>query len=96
MAAYISDTYRVVPRWTLNLGVRWDIDTNLRDNGVIDEMLADPQFRGMERFVGGERGNQYDAFQPRFGMTWDIRGDGTLVAAAATASTSPATASGSR
>ena len=79
MAAYISDTYRVQPRWTLNLGLRWDFDTNLRDNDVLDRMLDDPQFRGMEKFVGRDRGNQYDAFQPRLGATWDIRGDGTLV-----------------
>jgi hypothetical protein len=81
IGAYVSDTFRMHPRWTLNLGVRWDFDTNLRDNDVIDEMLADPRFRGMEQFVspGSERGLQYDAFQPRFGMTWDIRGDGTLV-----------------
>ena len=80
IAAYISDTYRVMPRWTLNLGVRWDMDTNLRDNGVIDRMLADPQFRGMDNFVHSDRGNQYDAFQPRLGATWDIKGNGTLVA----------------
>jgi carboxypeptidase family protein len=79
---YISDTFRVRPRWTLNLGVRWDFDTNLRDNALVDEMRADPRFRGMENFVksGKERGLQYDAFQPRFGTTWDLRGDGTLVA----------------
>lgn len=79
IAGYLSDTYRVQPRWTLNLGVRWDFDTNLRDNDVIDLMLADPQFRGMEQFVSAGRGNQFDAFQPRIGATWDIRGDGTLV-----------------
>jgi hypothetical protein len=79
IAGYVSDTYRVLPRWTLNLGVRWDFDTNLRNNDIVDRMLADPQFRGMERFVSGDRGNQYNAFQPRVGATWDIRGDGTLV-----------------
>ena len=81
IGAYVSDTYRVHPRWTLNLGLRWDFDDNLRDNELIDEMLADPRFRGMEQFVksGKERGLQWDAFQPRFGATWDIRGDGTLV-----------------
>lgn len=80
VAAYISDTYRVHPRWTLNLGLRWDFDTNLRDNSIFDKMLADPQFAGIENFVSRDRGNQYDAFQPRVGATWDVRGDGTLVA----------------
>ncbi|MBM3819719.1 MAG: TonB-dependent receptor [Acidimicrobiia bacterium] len=82
IGAYVSDTFRVHPRWTLNLGLRWDFDTNLRDNDITDGMLADPRFRGMERFVksGTERGLQYDAIQPRLGATWDVRGDGTLVA----------------
>ena len=79
IAGYVSDTYRVAPRWTLNLGVRWDMDTNLRDNERIAAMIADPQFAGIENFVSRDRGNQYDAFQPRLGVTWDIRGDGTLV-----------------
>ena len=80
VAAYASDTYRIHSRWTLNLGVRWDFDSNLRDNGVIDRMLNDPQFKGVEQFVHPDRGNQYDAFQPRLGATWDVRGNGTLVA----------------
>jgi len=80
IAAYVSDTYRLHPRWTLNLGLRWDFDTNLRDNAVIGRMLDDPQFLGIETFVHRDRGNQYDAFQPRAGATWDVRGDGTLVA----------------
>jgi hypothetical protein len=80
IAAYVSDTYRVHRRWTLNLGLRWDFDTNLRDNDILDRMLDDPQFAGIENFVGRDRGNQYDAFQPRLGATWDVRGNGTLVA----------------
>jgi carboxypeptidase family protein/TonB-dependent receptor-like protein len=80
VAAYASDTYRIHSRWTLNLGVRWDFDSNLRDNGVIDRMLSDPQFKGIEQFVHHDRGNQYDAVQPRVGATWDVRGNGTLVA----------------
>ena len=80
IGAHISDTYRVRPRWTLNLGLRWDFDTNLRDNDIIYTMLDDPQFRGIENFVHRDRGNQYDAFQPRAGVTWDVRGDGSLVA----------------
>lgn len=80
VTGYVSDTFRVRPRWTLNLGLRWDFDSNLRDNGVIEAMLDDPQFKGIENFVHKNRGNQFDAFQPRVGATWDVRGDGTLVA----------------
>jgi hypothetical protein len=82
IGAYVSDTWRLHPRWTLNLGLRWDFDPNLRDNAIVDQMLADPRFKGMENFVhtGKERGLQWDAYQPRIGATWDVRGDGSLVA----------------
>lgn len=80
VAAYVSDTYRMLPNVTLNLGLRWDFDSNLRDNDVIGAMLDDPQFKGIENFVHRDRGNVYDAFQPRIGATWDVRDDGTLVA----------------
>ena len=82
VGTYVSDTYRVRPRWTLNLGLRWDFDSNLRDNSITDQMLADPRFKGIENFVhsGKQRGLQWDAYQPRVGATWDIRGNGTLVA----------------
>ena len=82
IGTYASDTYRVAARWTLNLGLRWDFDDNLRDNSIIDSMLADPRFTGLDHFVhaGKQRGLQWDAFQPRLGATWDVRGNGTLVA----------------
>ena len=82
LGTYVSDTYRVAPRWTLNLGLRWDFDSNLRDNSITDRMLADPRFKGIERFVhsGKQRGLQWDAYQPRLGATWDVRGNGTVVA----------------
>jgi hypothetical protein len=87
ISAYVSDTYRVMPRWTLNLGLRWDFDTNLRDNGVIDGMLADPQFRGMDSTTRSNRASARRGTCAATARSWPV---------AATVSTSHAIVSGSR
>jgi hypothetical protein len=64
---------------TLNLGLRYDFDSNLRSNGMMAALLADPQFAGLENLVKGDRGNDLNNIQPRFGFAWDTRGDGKTV-----------------
>ncbi len=64
---------------TLNLGVRYDFDTNLRSNDLIAALLANPQFRGLENLVTADRGNDLNNIQPRVGFAWDARGDGRTV-----------------
>jgi hypothetical protein len=64
---------------TLNLGVRYDFDTNLRSPDLIAALLADPQFRGLENLVTADRGNDLNNIQPRFGFAWDTRADGRTV-----------------
>ena len=64
---------------TLNLGLRYDFDTNLRSNDLIAGLLANPQFAGLENLVKADRGNDLDNIQPRFGFAWDTRGDGRTV-----------------
>jgi outer membrane receptor protein involved in Fe transport len=75
LAAYIQDDWRVGNRVRLNLGVRYDLDTNLRMNDVYRQVLSDPAYAGIENFVSNDR-------QPRFGVTYDVKGDGSLVARA--------------
>jgi outer membrane receptor protein involved in Fe transport len=80
MAAYLQDDWRVSNKLTVNLGLRYDLDTNLRMNAVYKQALADPQYAGLDNFVSNDRGNDYNNFQPRLGFTYDISGTGTLVA----------------
>lgn len=80
IALFVQDDWRIVPRVRINLGLRYDLDTNLRINKFYTGLLADPAFAGFERFVSGDRGTDSNNLQPRVGATWDIRGDGTLVA----------------
>jgi hypothetical protein len=64
---------------TVNLGLRYDFDTNLRSNDLIADLLANPQFRGLENLVTADRGNDLNNIQPRGGFAWDLRGDGRTV-----------------
>ena len=82
LAAYVQDDWRVANRLRLNLGLRYDLDTNLRMNDVYRQVLSDPAYAGLENFVSNDRGTDANNLQPRFGVTYDIRGDGTLVARA--------------
>jgi len=64
---------------TVNLGLRYDFDTNLRSNDFIASLIANPQFAGLENLVKADRGNDLNNVQPRVGFAWDTRGDGRTV-----------------
>lgn len=64
---------------TLNLGLRYDFDTNLRSPDMIADLLANPQFAGLENLVTADRGNDLNNIQPRIGFAWDVRGTGKTV-----------------
>ncbi len=82
LAAYVQDDWRMTDKLTVNLGLRYDLDTNLRMNDVYAQALQDPQYKGLENFVSADRGNDYDNLQPRLGAIYDITGRGTLIARA--------------
>jgi outer membrane receptor protein involved in Fe transport len=80
IALFVQDDWRVHDRVRLNLGLRYDLDTNLRNNGFYESVIDNPLFAGIDRFISKNRGNDYNNLQPRLGATYDVRGDGTLVA----------------
>lgn len=96
-ALFVQDDFRVTPRLTLNMGLRWDMQTPPTDplNRVVNyipgvKSTVNPLAPIGALFygdVGVERGgipDDYDHFSPRFGMAWDPLGDGrTSVRAAA-------------
>lgn len=82
IAAYAQDDWRVAARLRVNLGLRYDLDTNLRMNDVYRQVLADPAYRGLDRFVTADRGTDADNVQPRIGVTYDVTGTGRVVARA--------------
>jgi hypothetical protein len=79
-AFYAQDDWKVTPRLTFNLGVRYDVDFGFTDKEHAAENRA---FRALQiighpaarKTVGDDTNN----FSPRVGFAWDIRGDARSV-----------------
>jgi hypothetical protein len=96
-ALFAQDNYRITPRFTANLGVRWDIDTppvdphNRTASFVPGQQStvspAAPKgmlFPGDAGVGRGIIGTQFSHIAPRLGFAWDPFGDGkTAIRAAA-------------
>ena len=76
---YVQDDWRVASNVRLNLGLRYDIDTNFRDNAFHEALFNDPAFAGIGTFISADRRMHKGDLQPRGGFTWDLRRDGSLV-----------------
>jgi hypothetical protein len=87
LALYFQDDYKVTPRFTLNLGVRWDANIG---------MLIDQTNNRTIRLLSGLNNQRARAltadtdqlknttsslkeFQPRIGFAWDVKGTGQTV-----------------
>ncbi len=88
-ATFVQDDFRIHPRLTLNLGLRWDIQAPPKDpyNRVVNyspgfKSTANPaapigaQFYGDPNVERGGIGAAFDHFSPRFGFAWDPAGNG--------------------
>lgn len=89
MAGFVQDDYRVLPRLTLNLGLRYDIQTAPTDpqNRVVNyvpgqKSTVNPAAPIGALFYGDpgvERGGiptSYTHISPRLGFAWDVFGNG--------------------
>jgi len=79
-AAYFQDDWKITPRFTLNLGVRYDVDFGFVDHAHAAEnrtfqalrIIGSPFAR---KVVEDDKNN----LSPRIGFAWDFRGDGRSV-----------------
>jgi hypothetical protein len=64
-AFFAQDTWHVHPRFTLNLGLRYELDTDVKNNSRVNELnpLILP-------FLSGKRERDKNNFAPRVGFNW--------------------------
>jgi hypothetical protein len=88
-AVYVEDDYRVLPRLTLNLGLRWDIDTPPveshdhtasfvagQQSTVVPSAPLGMLFPGDKGIGRGIVSTKWHHVSPRIGFAWDPFGDG--------------------
>ena len=68
LAGFVQDDWRLTPQLTLNLGLRYEVDTNVKNiSGYADtNPIVAP-------FYQGDRTRDLDNFGPRIGLAWANR-----------------------
>jgi hypothetical protein len=86
---FAQDDWEINEHLTLNLGVRWDVDTNARNNDFVTSPRAaaslralgadprTPDFFDVEDYIsdGSNRKTDWNNFAPRIGFSYDVNAD---------------------
>ncbi len=85
IGAFLQDDIKLTQRLTVNAGLRYDIEPNLRDNQYLQlQLLSNTNvYPGLNAYVSSGRGTYLKAWQPRVGFAYDVRGNGRTVIRAA-------------
>jgi hypothetical protein len=84
-AFYIQDDWRLTDRLTANVGIRYDLITGYQYDQSNNPNFVKIQAAGAAGLLGDIKGlenagkspkNDTNNWQPRFGLAWDLRGDG--------------------
>lgn len=86
---FAQDDWEINEHLTLNIGLRWDVDTNARNNDFVTSPAAaaalrtlgadprTPDFFDVEDYIstGNNRKTDWDNFAPRIGFSYDVNAD---------------------
>jgi hypothetical protein len=78
-SAWFQDDWRATPRLTLNLGLRYDIDWNFRDERYYANNATRLVLEAIGNPNAGLPKTQYKDISPRIGFAYDLAGDGRRV-----------------
>ncbi len=88
---FIQDDWTPDEHWTINAGIRWDYESNAKDENFVTPPAIAAALRAYQPWTaagidpedyisdGHNRHPVKDAFQPRLGVSYDVRSDRDLV-----------------
>ena len=88
---FIQDDWRPNDHWQINAGLRWDFESNARNEKFVTPANIAAALRAYPGWTaaglnpndyistGSNRKNFFGAFQPRVGVSYDVKGDRDLV-----------------
>ena len=75
LGVYVHDTWRVSHTFTLNGGLRYDLDTGLTNH----DLLRVPGIGAFDPELGGYPRNDNLRLGPQAGFSWNVKGDGKTI-----------------
>src|SRR5438270_7578608 len=79
-AAFLQDDWRVTPRFTVNLGLRYELNTVIKDDrNLLGNFSPAAGLQQVGKGIGDPYNGDHNNFAPRVGFAWDTLGTGKTV-----------------